>query len=245
MTSTAAGANTRTEEVYDSLRCDLLNGRIAPGEKLKLVELATRFAVSQSVVREALTRLTEQSLVIATPQRGFRVRELSVRDIAELTEARIQIESITLQMAIERGDMRWETDVLTTHHILERTAVADAEGLFNEQWPVHHRDFHRALLAGCNNIRLEGVATALRDSAELYRRWYWVLTDDHQRDIAAEHRQLKDLALARDADAAIALLRTHIERAPQQLIAYAGEHGVHELDRSAADGHANTRDRRP
>ena len=135
MMSTAAGANTRTEEVYDSLRSDLLNGTIAPGDKLKLVELATRFAVSQSVVREALTRLTEQGLVIATPQRGFRVRELSVRDIAELTEARIQIESITLQMAIERGDMRWETDVLTTHHILERTAVADAEGLFNEQWP--------------------------------------------------------------------------------------------------------------
>jgi DNA-binding GntR family transcriptional regulator len=94
-------------------------------------------------------------------------------------------------------------------------------------------------------MRLEGVATALRDSAELYRRWYWVLADDHQRDIAAEHRQLKDLALAREADAAIALLRIHIERAPQQLIAYAGEHGAHELDRSAADGPASTRLRRP
>jgi DNA-binding GntR family transcriptional regulator len=235
MSSPHVAANTRTEEVYDILRSDLLNGTIAPGEKLKLVDLANRFAVSQSVVREALTRLTEQTLVIATPQRGFRVRELSVRDIAELTEARIQIESITLQMAIERGDMRWETDVLTTHHILERTAVNDADGRLNEQWPVHHRDFHRALLAGCGNTRLEGVATALRDSAELYRRWYWVLTDDHQRDIPAEHRQLRDLALARDADAAIALLRTHIERAPLQLIAYAGEHGVQELDRPAGD----------
>jgi DNA-binding GntR family transcriptional regulator len=237
MSSPHVAANTRTEEVYDILRTDLLNGTIAPGERLKLVELANRFAVSQSVVREALTRLTEQSLVIATPQRGFRVRELSVRDIAELTEARIQIESITLQMAIERGDMRWETDVLTTHHILERTAVNDAEGRLNEQWPVHHRNFHRALLAGCGNTRLEGVATALRDSAELYRRWYWVLTDDHQRDIPAEHRQLRDLALARDAHAAIALLRTHIERAPLQLIAYAGEHGAQELDRPA--GHAS------
>ena len=233
MSSPHVAANTRTEEVYDILRSDLLNGTIAPGEKLKLVDLANRFAVSQSVVREALTRLTEQRLVIATPQRGFRVRELSVRDIAELTEARIQIESITLQMALERGDMRWETDVLTTHHILERTAVNDADGRLNEQWPVHHRDFHRALLAGCGNTRLEGVATALRDSAELYRRWYWVLTDDHQRDIPAEHRQLRDLALARDADAAIALLRTHIERAPLQLIAYAGEHGAQELDRPA------------
>jgi DNA-binding GntR family transcriptional regulator len=242
--STATSPNTRTEEVYDRLRSDLLSGTIAPGEKLKLVELATRFGVSQSVVREALTRLTEQSLVIASPQRGFRVRELSVRDIAELTEARVRIESITLQMAIDRGDMRWETDVLTAHHILERTPVTDAAGHYNEQWSEHHREFHRVLLAGCNNDRLAGVATALRDSAELYRRWYWVFANDNRRDIAAEHRQLKDLALARQADAATALLCTHIERAPQQLIVYAAEHGVHSLDRSAADWPASARSRR-
>jgi DNA-binding GntR family transcriptional regulator len=56
-----------------------------------------------------------------------------------------------------------------------------------------------------------------------------VLTDDHHRDIAAEHRQLKELALARDADAAIEVLTEHIERAPRQLAAYAREHGVDNL----------------
>jgi DNA-binding GntR family transcriptional regulator len=77
------------------------------------------------------------------------------------------------------------------------------------------------------------MANSLRDSAELYRRWYWVLADDHQRDIAAEHRQLRDLALTRDKDAAMALLCRHIERAPAQLIAYANEHGVQHLDPAA------------
>jgi DNA-binding GntR family transcriptional regulator len=217
---------TRTGEVYDGLRRDLLNGVLSPGQKLKLVEISHRFAVSQSVVREALTRLAEQSLVAATPQRGFRVRELSVDDIADLTEARVQIESLALRVAIERGDMQWETEVLSAHHVLEHTPLAAVDNAFNEEWAIRHRDFHRALLAGCRNARLEAVATALRDSAELYRRWYWVLTDDHQRDLAAEHRQLKDLALARDADAAIALLTEHMQRAPCQLIAYARQHGV-------------------
>jgi len=60
-------------------------------------------------------------------------------------------------------------------------------------------------------------------------RWYWVLTGDHQRDLAAEHRQLKDLALARDADRAIEVLTGHIDRAPSLLIAYAREHGVDDL----------------
>ncbi|MEV6639393.1 FCD domain-containing protein [Amycolatopsis sp. NPDC051371] len=97
------------------------------------------------------------------------------------------------------------------HHILERTPVATDDAVLNEEWAVRHRDFHRALLSGCGNTRLEGIAQSLRDGAELYRRWYWALTDDHHRDIAAEHRQLKELALARDADSAVDVLIEHID----------------------------------
>jgi DNA-binding GntR family transcriptional regulator len=220
---------TRTEQVYDILRGELLNGDLHPGQKLKLVELTERFGVSQSVIREALTRLTEQGLLVAEPQRGFRVRDLSVEDIAELTETRIQVESVALRLAVERGDLTWETGILAGHHRLERTPVTRDDGTVNEDWAVQHRDFHQALLTGCGNRRLESVANSLRDSAELYRRWYWVLTDDHQRDLAHEHRQLKELALARDADRAIAVLTEHIDRAPSLLIAYAREHGVEDL----------------
>jgi DNA-binding GntR family transcriptional regulator len=217
---------TRTEQVYDILRAELLNGGLHPGQKLKMVELTDRFGVSQSVVREALTRLTEQGLLVATPQRGFRVRDLSIEDIAELTETRIQVESL----AVERGDLQWETGILAAHHRLERTPVTRDDGTVSEDWAVQHRDFHQALLTGCGNRRLESVVNALRDSSELYRRWYWVLADDHQRDLAREHRQLKELALARDAGRAIEVLTEHIDRAPSLLIAYARQHGVDDLD---------------
>jgi DNA-binding GntR family transcriptional regulator len=222
---------TRTERVYEILRTELLNGGLRPGQKLKLVELTQRFGVSQSVIREALTRLTEQDLLIATPQRGFRVRDLSIEDIAELTETRIQVESLALGLAVERGDLQWETGILAAHHRLERTPVTRDDGTVSEDWSTAHRDFHQALLTGCGNRRLESVANSLRDSAELYRRWYWVLTDDHERDLAREHRQLKDLALARDADRAMKVLAEHIDRAPALLIAYAREHGVDDLTR--------------
>lgn len=217
---------TRTAEVYDVLRSELLNGLVCPGTKLRMVDLASRFSVSQSVVREALTRLAEQGLVVATPQRGFRVRELSVEDIAALTEARVEVESAAFRLAIERGDVRWETGVLAAHHILERTPATKGDATVNEEWAVKHREFHRALLAGCNNARLEDIAGAWRDNAELYRRWTWMLTDDHHRDVVDEHRQLKDLALARESDAAIQLLSQHIEHAPRLLIAYVREHGI-------------------
>jgi DNA-binding GntR family transcriptional regulator len=156
VTAIDAGASTRTDEVYQVLHKDLLNGRIAPGERLRLVELSARFGVSQSVTREALVRLAETGLVVATPQRGFRVRDLSVQDIEALTEARVQIELVTLQFAIERGDIHWETSVVASHHLLEKTSVESADGRFNEEWAQRHRAFHRALLSGCANPHLEG-----------------------------------------------------------------------------------------
>ena len=170
--------------------------------------------------------------VFATEVRnpGFRVRELSVKDIAGLTEARVEIESVALRLAIERGDVRWETKIVAAHHLLERTPVVDDDGWVLGQWVAHHRDFHRALTAGCNNARLQEVVLRLRAGAELYRRWWWALATDRHRDLAAEHRQLMELTLARNADAAIEALAYHIKRAPDQLIAYAHEHGLDDLN---------------
>ena len=72
MAEIEAGQN-RTERVFEALRFELLESRLQPGERLKLVELAERFGISQTVVREALTRLSEQGLVVATPNKGFMV----------------------------------------------------------------------------------------------------------------------------------------------------------------------------
>lgn len=235
MTAIDTGASTRTDEVYQVLRKDLLNGRIAPGEKLRLLALSARFEVSQSVTREALVRLTEQDLVVANPQRGFRVRDLSVQSIEALTEARVEIELVTLQLAIERGDVHWETSVVASYHLLEKTPVVLDDGSFNEDWAERHRAFHRALLSGCANPYLDAVAAKLRDCAELYRRWYWALTGDNHRDIATEHRLLKELALAHETNSALSLLRAHIERAPFKLIAYAEEHGMSALGEPRSD----------
>lgn len=223
---TRSTPSTRTEEVFAELRADVLNGRLEPGRRLKLAGLCERFSVSLSVVREALIRLAEQGLLVANPQRGFSVRALSADDLGDLTRVRVQIESLALRQSLAHGDLAWETLVLGRHHTLSRTPTNGLDGRFNEEWPQVHSDFHRALLAGSGSPRLEEIATGLRDSAELYRRWYWALTDDHQRDISAEHELLKDLALARDADRAVEVLQEHIERAPRALFAYIREHGA-------------------
>lgn len=225
-------AATLTEEVFEQLRTSLLNGAFEPGQRLKLTKLGAEFGVSLSVIREALTRLSEQGLVTANPQRGFSVVALSIADLEDLTRVRSQVETLALRQSLERGDIPWETSVVAAHHTLERTAILGEDGQLNETWPVAHRAFHKALLAGCGSPRLEAIATSLRDSSELYRRWSWSWGGDRHRDLVAEHRLLMTLALERDPDSAVVVLTEHIQRAPRALIAYAREHGLDAPDKA-------------
>lgn len=210
--------HTRTGSVYEVLRADLLAGRVEPGSKLRLAALGVRFGVSLSVVREALTRLSEQGLVVANPKRGFSVVELSRDDLTDLTRTRIDIETVAVRRSVEHGDLAWETALVGAHHHLAGTPFTTPDHDVNEAWIAAHRGFHRALLAGCGSPRLEAIAAALRDGSELYRVWSHSLGRDADRDIAGEHRRLTDLAIARDVDGTAHELAAHIQRTTDALL---------------------------
>lgn len=215
-----AAATTRGEAVFAALRGDILAGRLTPGSRLPFAELSTRYDASTGVLREGLSRLVEQGLVRLEPQQGYRVTPLSQHDLAELTAARIQIETLVLAAAIAEGDLAWESRLTAVHHTLSRTPQVDSEdpARFSEAWTLAHADYHAAILSGCRNSRLRGLADGLRDSAELYRQWSRPLGHDHDRDIPGEHRALLEAALARDTDTAVAVLTAHIEHTTAVLL---------------------------
>ncbi|MDX6739135.1 GntR family transcriptional regulator [Actinocorallia sp. A-T 12471] len=218
--SAVQGKETRAEGVYRALRARLLRGELAPGARLRPGELAAEYAVSLSVVREAVTRLAGQGLVDASPQRGFAVPALSVAELRDLTRARVLVETAAFGESIARGDVAWESRVLAAHHTLARTPPLTAEGHLSEAFEEAHQTFHLALLDGSGSRHLTAAALSLRDRADLYRHWSMRLAPDPSRDIAAEHRDLADLAVARAADPAKALLAAHIERTAEALAAH-------------------------
>jgi DNA-binding GntR family transcriptional regulator len=221
-------ASTRSNAVFDQLRADLLAGRFEPGSKLKLAVLGTRYRASLSVVREALSRLAEQGLVVAHPQRGFSVVALSAADLTDLTSTRIDIETLAARRSVERGDLAWEAALVAAHHTLARTPLGTPEGEVNEDWINAHQAFHQALVAGCGSARLEAIANGLRDASELYRIWSRALAHDDDRDIAGEHARLLSLAVARDAPGVAAALAAHIQHTTDALLRYAA---LAELDK--------------
>lgn len=198
--------------MYSELRNAILRGEFAPGAALKPQELAQRNGVSLAVVREALVRLVGDGLADRLPNRGFAVPVQSDRRWQEIAEARRTFEPAALRMAVERGDLGWETRVRATHHRLTRTPVhlpGDA-GIVSIEWSEAHRDFHRALLEGCGNSVLLDTFDRLWLAAELARRWS--ISGTPGRDATAEHRALEEAALARDADTAAELLARHVTR---------------------------------
>ena len=171
------------------------------------------------VVREVLTRLTAEGLVESEPQYGFRVVPLSVADLKHLTDARAAIETLALGQAVEHGGVPWESEVLAAHHRLEHTPQMAAEDprRLSDEWTAAHAGYHHALLVGCPNPRLLGIAESLRDAAELYRRWSVPLANTH-RDFAGEHRAILNAVLMHDAAAAIAALAAHIQATTNVLL---------------------------
>lgn len=211
---------TRADDTFATMRADILAGRLAPGEKLKFPELGARYGVGVGVLREALTRLTEQDLVRSQPHQGFQVTPLSAEDLTDLTAARVAIECLVLRMSVAEGDTPWESDLVAKHHTLERTPQYDEDDpeRVSDAWSRAHADFHHTLLAGCRNSRLLSIANSLRDSAELYRSWSQQHSRHPGRDVIAEHRTLMELALARDTEAAVEALERHISHTTEILL---------------------------
>ncbi|REF00706.1 GntR family transcriptional regulator [Thermomonospora umbrina] len=224
MAQTQSGS-TRVDAVYDRLRADILGGRMEPGQRLKFSELCERYQTSVGVAREALVRLTGEGLVTTQAHQGFAVTPLSHSDLAELTQARVEIESLVLRLSVQDGDMQWEARAVAAHHVLERTAFVDTDDPTHptDEWSAAHAAFHLALLDGCRNNRLLATARALREEAELYRQWSVSFGQEPDRDLAGEHRAMLDAAVARDVDLAARLLRDHIAHTAQLLIICAAD----------------------
>ena len=218
--------------VYAGIRADILAGRYAPGAKLSPRTIATEYNVSLSVVREALTRLTEQDLVVAAPQLGFSVVELDIDEVRDISRLRILIEGAGLREAIEHADVEYEARVVASHHRLSRTPYITGHvgESVTDEWVRAHAEYHSALLSACPSPRLRDLAASLRETAELYRRWSGSF-DVHQqpRDVPAEHRGLMEAALDRDADRAVDLLTKHINKTAALLESYVESGGPHDL----------------
>ena len=209
------------ERAYRALRQAIVRGEFEPDARLRVEELSKRFAVSSSPLREALNRLSEQGLVRALENRGFRVAPLTAAGVSDLARVRTLVECEALRDAIVHGTDAWEAQAVAAGHALAlaERRLGDQPRTLDDDWSARHRAFHLSLYAGCTSPLLLDLADVLFDNAERYRRWAarWRQAPRRKHD---EHQQLLKVVLARDTERAVELLRRHISHT-EQLVAAA------------------------
>ena len=211
---------SQTSTAYARLKADILAGRVTPGDKLKINDLAAQLNVSPGAIREALSRLVPEGFVVSRDQRGFTVAPISIADLLDLTRLRCDIEEIALRRSVAEGDAEWEASVLSTAHRLRRTPLI-VDDLPSPEWLKRHELFHRALVGGFESPRLLGFYAHLYQQLERYRQLAWNV--DRSRDIDAEHQALVDAALDRDADELVKAARSHFNQTATLIVESAAQ----------------------
>ncbi|MCK8786098.1 GntR family transcriptional regulator [Roseomonas sp. NAR14] len=222
----AQEARSLTSAVQARLRAEIIACRFRPGEKLAIATLSKRFQVSYALVREALSRLMADGLVVAEDQRGFRASPLSLADLRDLTQTRVEIEGLALRRSMARGNDAWRSFVDETWQSLDAagrpaTEMSESE---HETWSTRHARFHSALVGVCGLDNLLRFRAVLYERTERYRRLA-PLIRAKPRDVQAEHLAIRNAVLAGDADAASALMAAHLQRTADDIVRSCREHG--------------------
>ncbi|MDP1907893.1 MAG: FCD domain-containing protein [Hyphomicrobium sp.] len=212
-------AKTRIHAVYLQLRRDILDGKFRPGARLPVEHLKAGYGVSAGTVREALSLLVADALVTPEGQRGFWVTPVSEDDLTDITNTRMQLESLALRQAIRLGDDAWEAAIVAAFHrlgLIEDGAGQPLEGRLDE-WEHRNQEFHDALIAACPSRWLKRFRGILYHQHERYRRLsLWL--GSAERNVHAEHEAILSAVLRREEDKACELMERHIAQTRDMLL---------------------------
>jgi DNA-binding GntR family transcriptional regulator len=190
--------------VYHRLREEILDTTLKPGAAIFEQDLARRYGVSKSPIRDALLRLKEQNLVEVQSRRGYRVRPISVSEAGEMYEMRLLYERASITRAIEHAS---NEDIQKLRDICSTPATEDIHA-----WTRHNKEFHIALASISGNARLFRAASELIDQFDRFtyvstERLSWPL--DFSK-LIEEHRDIVDALASRDRRRAQKLIKDHI-----------------------------------
>jgi DNA-binding GntR family transcriptional regulator len=207
-------SETLTEQVLSRLRDDIIGGTLAASEKLRIRDLVERYGVGASPLREALSRLTADGLVVNESNRGFRVASVSVADFIDVMENRCRIECLAMEQSIGAGDDAWEGLLIAAHHQLRKLEATHLpSSKLNDpdfEWERRHRYFHWSLISSCPSRWLLHFDQLLVCQFDRYRRMV-LLNAGTTRAGRQQEKALVDAALERNTKKASQILKAHIE----------------------------------
>jgi GntR family carbon starvation induced transcriptional regulator len=197
--------------IYRLLRADIVSCRLEPGERLRFDVLRQQYQVGVGTLREALSHLVSEGLVRTEAGRGFSVAPVSLTDMLDIAEWRVEFEIRAVTQSIQNGDEAWEAEIVTAHHLLSKTEVpsVDATAEIRDLWKTRHHRFHESLGAACGSPWLLHFRSILFEQALRYQRLV-ALHGSQKLRKNDDHREIMEAVLARDVKRASQAVEQHI-----------------------------------
>lgn len=203
---------TLSQQVYDTLRRQILDDVFPPNTPLPEEGVAARLNVSRAPVREALRRLAADGLVTLTPRQGAVVSSLTPQQFLDAYRVREALEALAIRLAVPRltpADLRQLDDYHEA--MLRHAAAGDADAFF-----ANNAAFHALLVDRSGNEQLRGMYHPLMDQMRRYFSPSLGLRGGMERSIE-EHRAILEAVRAGDGEMAARLLSDHIH-VPQRIL---------------------------
>lgn len=200
------------ESIADSLRADILRGKLKSGQALKQDEIAAKFGVSKIPIREALVQLKAEGLVTFYPNRGAFVSELSPVEADEIYVMRIALETAVLARAIPN---------LTVAHLKRAEEILKAIDREENiaKWGELNWEFHAILYSPASLPRLMDIIKTLHTNIARYLVLY-LAGMDYQKKSQREHRAILEACRHGNTEKAVTCLEGHLRSASNQLVAF-------------------------
>lgn len=216
------------EQVAEEVRRMIITGTLAPGEKIRISELAEELDVSMTPMREALKILAKESLVELMANRGARVSEITVEGTRSQFEVISRLEALAAELAAERitEDELARLDGLHAQ-MVESHAASDLPGYFDCNLKIHN-----LVVEAAKNPDLTRVRTLLGFHVER-ARFLSVATQGHRAVSMEDHAKLMRALRARDPEAARDIWQAHLQRAGDEACRLVAQ-WQEELEASAA-----------
>lgn len=194
-----------SEQLREVIEEEVATGQLQPGTHLDETELANRFGVSRTPIREALSQLAGEGLLEMRPRRGAVVAQVSAQRLVEMFEVMAELEAMCARLAVRRVT----EDELLAIEALHEVCRAAAGQRDPDAYFYANEDFHRALYSAGHNVFLSEQAQALQRKLRPYRRLQLRVRDRMQNSFQ-EHQEIVDALRAGDSERAVASVRAHV-----------------------------------
>jgi len=196
---------TRSERVRELIEEGIATGEFPPGMRLDETELAERFDVSRTPLREALFQLASAGIVEMQPRRGTIVAEVTPHRLVEMFEVMGELEAMCGRLAARRMSSLEHERLMDAHHACERSCkVMDPDAYYYE-----NERFHHLIYEGSHNDFLTEQASALHRRLRPYRRLQLRVRDRLPTSFH-EHEGIVDAIIRGDAELTAQRLREHV-----------------------------------